>query len=95
MNDYRFFATYNLQRSFPFAYNFRYRAPYSKPGRAAQLKRLVENFIDHQDYSKAFIELIAAGWLRKHLHFKQKEQQEAVKEHASFFEYSKISDTIV
>lgn len=68
-----------------------YQPPFatSKSGKANQLKGIVESFVEHQDYVKAFRELRVGGWLKKYnadgkVVVRSKEEMESLKEHVRF-----------
>ncbi|CAL8119896.1 unnamed protein product [Orchesella dallaii] len=61
--------------------NTRFRPPYSKALRAVELRQVVERFVEHQDYEKAYNELRNGNWLKKYVCSKGKDQQESLKEH--------------
>ncbi|CAG7725884.1 unnamed protein product [Allacma fusca] len=56
------------------------------------LKQIVQDFLKHQNYEKAFNELDSGGWLKqsKNYHSKQKEQKDAVRDH--IYKYLRMFD---
>lgn len=59
----------------------RYKPPYQKPERAAELKKIIVKFCKHQDYNRAMDDLVAGGFLRQFLRSRTTEQEVAIKEH--------------
>ena len=62
--------------------NLRFRSP--SVAHQKYLKEVVKKFIEHQDYEKAYNELLGCEWLKSITRRKKKEWQNGLKEHVSF-----------
>ena len=63
--------------------NLRFRSP--SVAHQKYLKEVVKKFIEHQDYEKAYNELLGCEWLKSITRRKKKEWQNGLKEHVSLF----------
>ena len=68
--------------------NLRFRSP--SVAHQKYLKEVVKKFIEHQDYEKAYNELLGCEWLKSITRRKKKEWQNGLKEHVSFIFTKKI-----
>lgn len=50
-----------------------------------ELRRIITNFQVHQDYEKAYEQLISDDWATVYFHVKSKNQQRTFKEHVNIF----------
>ena len=71
--------------------NLRFRSP--SVAHQKYLKEVVKKFIDHQDYEKAYNELLGCEWLKSITRRKKKEWQNGLKEHVSFI-FTKKNSTL-
>ncbi|XP_035220182.1 histone-lysine N-methyltransferase KMT5B-A-like [Stegodyphus dumicola] len=56
-----------------------------------ELRQIITNFIVHQDYEKAYDQLISGDWATAYFHVKSKSQQKTFKEHV--YRYLRIFDS--
>lgn len=67
-----------------YLFNFSYRFRPPKVNRE-QLRRIVANFQVHQDYEKAYEQLVSGDWASSFFHVKSKSQLRAFKEHVRIY----------